>query len=128
MPIRKKHSYRVGKLGTSLAILLLAVASRVDVLLETVVTFDETNGYLPQGGLTADASGNLYGTLSYGGWHNLGTIFKIATDGKCVILTTIDGANGSHPNGRLILGKDGNFYGTTLQGGDSGSGSVFQMT
>jgi hypothetical protein len=34
-------------------VLLLAVASNADVLMETAVTFDETNGYIPEDGLAA---------------------------------------------------------------------------
>ena len=69
----------------------------------------------------------MYGTLSYGGWFDLGTVYRMGSDGKCVILTTFDGQNGGHPDS-LILGRDGSFYGTTLEGGITGNGSVFKMT
>jgi uncharacterized repeat protein (TIGR03803 family) len=95
--------------------------------LTALVSFDGTNGYLPQGGLVQDDQGNFYGTLSYGGWFDDGTVYRVSMDGTCVILVTFDGNNGSHPVG-LIRGADGNFYGTTLEGGPEGSGSVFRMT
>jgi uncharacterized repeat protein (TIGR03803 family) len=109
------------------AILLQVPSAHADITLTTLVTFDGTNGYLPQSDLVQGKDGNFYGTLSYGGWHDLGTLFRMSPDGKCVILVTFDGENGSHPDS-LIQGKDGNFYGTTLQGGPSGDGSVFKMT
>ncbi|MGO8929612.1 MAG: choice-of-anchor tandem repeat GloVer-containing protein [Limisphaerales bacterium] len=92
-----------------------------------MVHFDGTNGYIPGSSLVQGRDGNFYGALSYGGWFDLGTAYRMSPDGKCVILTTFDGENGGHPSS-LLLGEDGNFYGTTLQGGPSGDGSVFRMT
>ncbi len=100
---------------------------RAEVTLTTLVTFDGTNGYLPEAGLMQGKDGNFYGTLGYGGWYDLGVVYRMTPNGKCIILVTFDGENGSHPDG-LIQGKDGNFYGTTLQGGPVGNGSIFKMT
>jgi uncharacterized repeat protein (TIGR03803 family) len=36
------------------------------------------DGVYPDGGVISDAEGNLYGTTSYGGAHNGGTVFEIA--------------------------------------------------
>jgi uncharacterized repeat protein (TIGR03803 family) len=44
------------------------------------------SGTLPLAGLTQDRAGNLYGTTSSGGVNDIGTIFKIATNG---VLTTL---------------------------------------
>jgi uncharacterized repeat protein (TIGR03803 family) len=121
-------NYRVPTLAHGLvAILLYAATAKAELMLTTVVHFDGTNGYLPQAGLVESRDGSLYGTLSYGGWFDLGTVFRITPDCRCEILTTFDGENGGHPSS-LILGKDGNFYGTTLQGGPTGDGAVFRMT
>ena len=109
------------------AVLLCALTAGAEVTLTTLVNFDGTNGYIPGSSLVQGRDGNFYGALSYGGWFDLGTVYRMAPDGKCVILTTFDGQNGGHPSS-LILGKEGNFYGTTLQGGISGNGSVFRMT
>jgi uncharacterized repeat protein (TIGR03803 family) len=38
---------------------------------------DEGDGYWPYAGLIFDAAGNLYGTTQEGGFHGLGTVFKI---------------------------------------------------
>ena len=37
----------------------------------------QTNGWFPLAGLIFDAAGNLYGTTTYGGANNGGTVFKI---------------------------------------------------
>jgi uncharacterized repeat protein (TIGR03803 family) len=37
-----------------------------------------TDGYDPMAGLIQDAAGNLYGTTSLGGAHNLGIVFRLA--------------------------------------------------
>jgi len=103
-------------------LLFFAPPVRAEVTLTTMVSFDGTNGYLPQAGLVQGRDGNFYGTLSYGGWHDLGTLFRMAPNGACVILVTFDGENGSHPNS-LLQGKDGIFYGTTLAGGPEGQWS-----
>jgi uncharacterized repeat protein (TIGR03803 family) len=106
---------------------LFAPCVRAEVTLTTLVTFDGTNGYLPEAGLVQAKDGNFYGTLAYGGWYDDGLIYRMTPNGKCIILVTFDGENGSHPDG-LIQGKEGNFYGATLQGGPAGNGSVFKMT
>jgi uncharacterized repeat protein (TIGR03803 family) len=115
------------RLGAIIGIVsLLAPHGRAEIALTTLVTFDRTNGCIPQTGLVLGKDGNLYGTLSYGGWYDAGIVFRMAPDGKCVILVTFGDGNGAHPD-CLIQGKDGNFYGTTLQGGPDGSGSIFKM-
>ena len=50
---------------------------------ETVLHFftGGGDGALPQGGLIADSSGNLYGTTNGGGASGLGTVFKLSGTG-----------------------------------------------
>ena len=72
--------------------------------------------------------GNFYGTTSFGGTNNWGTVFKISTNGALSSLHSFDYDYGSPiPYAGLVQGGDGNFYGTT--GGDSPLvGNVFRLT
>jgi uncharacterized repeat protein (TIGR03803 family) len=98
----------------------------------TLVNFDGTNGANPQAALVQGIDGSLYGTLSDGGDHAHGTVFKLGAGGKlttlysfCAQANCVDGAN---PYGSLVLATDGNFYGTTLTGGEQNFGTVFKVT
>ncbi len=49
--------------------------------ISTIALFDNTNGSLPFGGLTADSSGDLYGTTNEGGSGGDGTVFELTGTG-----------------------------------------------
>jgi uncharacterized repeat protein (TIGR03803 family) len=71
----------------------------------------------------------FYGTTSYGGEFDLGTVFKMTPEGIVTVLHSFSGGDdGSHPNCGLIQASDGNFYGTTYTGGSANWGTVFRMT
>jgi uncharacterized repeat protein (TIGR03803 family) len=74
-------------------------------------------------------SGNLlYGVAYSGGANNLGTIYKINTDGTGFTrLADFDGlTHGSHPRGSLTI--SGNIlYGMTSAGGTKGTGVIFKI-
>jgi uncharacterized repeat protein (TIGR03803 family) len=97
--------------------------------LQVVHSFDETTGAFPQGKLLLASDGNLYGTTFSGGTDNLGTIFRITTEGVLTSIASFNGTNGSAPLAGLVQAKDGLFYGTASGGGtnDSGSGTLFKM-
>ena len=46
-------------------------------LLMTLATFTDANGEEPDGGLTINSAGDLFGTAYYGGAHNDGTVFEL---------------------------------------------------
>ncbi|MBV9991275.1 MAG: hypothetical protein JOZ72_08265 [Alphaproteobacteria bacterium] len=73
------------------------------------------DGAYPNGGLIADADGNLYGvTQRGGGAFNMGEVFKRAPDGTMTVLHAFKGGSeGMYPIGRLLRDKHGNLYGTT---------------
>jgi uncharacterized repeat protein (TIGR03803 family) len=104
-------------------------------VLSTLATFNGTNGGYPNGGLIADANGNLYGTTAYGGANGNGTVFEVANDVNHTLstLVTFNGANGASPRAGLIADASGNLYGTTSLGGDLtlnvgyGLGTVFEV-
>jgi len=87
----------------------------------TTYTPDEGNTF--RGGLTADASGNLWGVVAGGGTKNGGGIYRITLAGTYE--WRIGFTEASYPIGKLLLGADGLLYGTTYGGGKFGSGSIF---
>jgi uncharacterized repeat protein (TIGR03803 family) len=93
------------------------------------------DGGSPAAPLVFDAAGNLYGTTSYGGAHDRGTVFKLtrSQDGSwtesvlynfCSLTNCTDG---SVPSSGLTFDKAGNLYGETY-GGGIGAGTVFELT
>jgi|GEM_PF-763418 len=95
----------------------------------TLVDFCGTNGANPcEDGLVEASDGNLYGTTSQGGTSNLGTVFRITTNGAFIKLVDFNVSNGANPYAGLMQASDGNLYGTTFYGGTNDYGTVFQMT
>ena len=90
------------------------------------------DGSTPSAGLILDAAGDLYGTTSYGGPDNLGTVFKLTpkADGDWTekVLYSFNQTGGSYPEAGLILDAAGDLYGTTYQGGTHGQGTAFELT
>jgi len=100
-------------------------SSKITVL----ASFAGPNGDDPLGGLVSDTYGNLYGTTSYGGAFDDGTVFMLKKDGLSFsTLATFDGRNGVRPAGSLTIDASGNLYGTTTDGpGGMFEGSVFEI-
>ena len=82
------------------------------------------------GRLIFDKKGNLYGTTTYGGANNRGTVFEMtATGAEQVLYSFRDGpGDGATPYGGLVFDNAGNLYGTTSQGGTYSKGTVFELT
>ncbi len=84
-------------------------------------------GQNPFAGVVRDAAGNFYGTTSYGGAFNMGTVFEVDRTGKQTVLHSFTGG----PDGGLPfagLAPDGeDLYGTTESGGSFGNGTVFKV-
>jgi len=91
----------------------------------TLFVFTGTDGEWPGGGLTFDASRNLYGTTGWGG--DGGNVFELTPNGNgswtesVLYVFTFDGINGWYPSGgSLVFDAAGNIYGTAAFGGKSG--------
>jgi uncharacterized repeat protein (TIGR03803 family) len=95
--------------------------------LNTLVSFNTTNGVTPRAALIQGADGNFYGTTLLGGTYDTGTVFSMTTNGTLTTLVSLDGFN-AYPYGALAQGADGNLYGTTEYGGTYDYGTVFRMT
>jgi uncharacterized repeat protein (TIGR03803 family) len=97
--------------------------------LNTLHSFDSTDGATPYAGLVQGTDGNFYGTTEYGGAYGYGTVFQITPSGTLTTLHTFGYYDGGNPMGLLVQGTDGNFYGTASTGGSFGNyGTVFQIT
>jgi len=102
--------------------------------LSTLVTFTNDNGANPEGGLVADASGNLYGTTRDGGLiddespYGEGTLYEVAAGTQTFsTLANFNGSTGTNPTAGLTLDAAGNLYGTTTAGGIYDDGTVFEV-
>lgn len=90
-------------------------------------SFSGANGRTPRGTLLQAADGDFYGTTQSGGASNLGTIYRITSDGALTTVLSFNGSNGGYPMAGLADGRDGYFYGTAAAGGASGAGTVFRI-
>lgn len=89
-----------------------------------------SDGACPYAGLVLDDARNLYGTTSCYGASDMGTVFKVKTDGTsfAVLHRFAGGASdGASPSGPLVLDGAGNLYGTTYGGGASANGAAFAL-
>jgi uncharacterized repeat protein (TIGR03803 family) len=84
----------------------------------TVISFAETNGALPLGGLIRASDGAFYGTTERGGNWNMGTVFKVTTNGVLTTLVSFGNGHfwGAWPSSGLVQGSDGFLYGTMSSG------------
>lgn len=91
------------------------------------------------GGLTLDATGNLYGPTIAGRTGDAGTIFKLTPTAsgewteEILFTFPLGGARGNSPYGKPVFDGAGNLYGTTAYGGTYGTqagsigGTVFEL-
>ncbi len=98
--------------------------------INTLASFNGTNGESPSDALIMDSSGNLYGTAAGGGASGYGTVFELA-HGSGTITTLASFVpltrDGDRPLAGLIMDGSGNLYGTTSLGGLYGAGTVFEL-
>jgi uncharacterized repeat protein (TIGR03803 family) len=87
------------------------------------------DGAAPSAALIRATDGNFYGTTSFGGTSNAGTVFRMTPAGTVTVLHAFAGypTDGAYPHAALLQATDGNFYGTTSSGGAAGEGTVFRM-
>jgi uncharacterized repeat protein (TIGR03803 family) len=82
------------------------------------------DGGSPGGAMVQGADGSFYGTTTYGGSNNVGTVFKITPTSKLTTLYSFTsiGLPSASAEG-LVQGSDGNFYGATFS-----DETVFRIT
>jgi len=101
------------------------------------------DGGYPQGGVTVDAAGNIYGTTTNGGANSgsnvhAGMVWEVTSSGTYLDLhdfggtiTNADGTSGpdgTNPRSGVTIDSSGNLYGVTYQGGPNSAGIVWKLT
>ena len=98
---------------------------------ETVLhSFSGADGKNPEGSLTKDSAGNLYGTTMLGGTsaRGIGVVFELDSAGNETVLYSFNKlTNGDQPFAGLVRDAAGNLYGTTVFGGAFNLGTVFKI-
>jgi uncharacterized repeat protein (TIGR03803 family) len=121
----------------SAAVVWVAAAGpgRAELALQTLYEFfpSATSGTHPTCRLVEGDNGSFYGTTSYGGSSNVGTIFRFTSSGSLTTVFSFSNTNGSYPYGGLALGDDRSFNGVTVHGGTNSFtgdqyGTVFKIT
>lgn len=65
---------------------------------------DGTNPFAP---LAEGADLTFYGSATFGGASNVGTVFRITAEGAFITLQSFNGANGDSPYGALLRTVNG---------------------
>jgi uncharacterized repeat protein (TIGR03803 family) len=109
-------------------------------VLTPIYTFIGPDGANPQARVIIGPDGTLYGTTTYGGDYDEGTVFNLkppSTVCKTVlcpwtetVLHSFQGnTDGKEPTfGDLLFDTAGNIYGTTPYGGQGNRGTVYKLT
>lgn len=84
-----------------------------------------------------DKSGNLYGTLAWGGnegdgGDGYGVVFQLSRLAgvwtENVLYRFLGGTDGANPVNGLVMDEAGNLYGKTMNGGTGGNGTIFEVS
>ena len=86
-------------------------------------------GAVPLGTLTLAYNGKLYGSTSWGGQHNNGTLFEFDYYRKTIVkrFDFDEATTGKAPRSGLLQSSNGKLYGTTEQGGIHSQGVMFEF-
>jgi uncharacterized repeat protein (TIGR03803 family) len=88
-----------------------------------------SDGAYPEGGLIFDKAGNLYGTTTYYGPNDGGTVFMLSPNGGTWTSTVLYSfSRYEMPRATLVMDAAGNLYGTADRGGRDRGGTIFKLT
>ena len=86
------------------------------------------DGAYPDGTLTLDGLGSLYGVTYGGGSSKVGVLYQLAADGTLTVLHSFTGGgHAAHPGGALISDSVGGFYGYATAGGGHAAGTIYHL-
>jgi uncharacterized repeat protein (TIGR03803 family) len=106
---------------------LLEDRHMLTVTVETLHSFSDNDGQVPEAGLTLVGS-TFFGTTAQGGSGGGGTVYSMNTDGSNLqVLHSFSGSDGIMPTGDLTL-VGSTLFGTTVHGGNgNGDGTIFSI-
>ena len=118
----------LGSLVLGLSFSCVPALVSAQTTLDTLHRFSwETAPYTPRAPLLEASDGSLYGTTSYGGTFNLGTLFRLTRSGVLTVLHSFGDAGDGYYPGRLAKSGDGSLVGVTQSGGANSSGVAFRL-
>jgi uncharacterized repeat protein (TIGR03803 family) len=103
-------------------------------------SFNGTDGFEPQGDLTFDQAGNIYGTTLYGGATECnssgligcGTVYELTPSGggwtETVLYAPQDQGDGTEPVDGVVFDPSGNLYGAFQSNGPFNWGLIYQLS
>ena len=98
-------------------------------------SFSYGDGAFPQGSVTEDSSGNIYGTAGQGGTGGCGVAFRMRNNGTgYTVLHNFTCAPDGYFPGSVVIDAEGNMYGGSQAGGDvkdcplEGCGIIFKIS
>jgi len=87
------------------------------------------DGASPNGGVTTDQSGTLFGTVEQGGKYGAGAIYQLKGSSlKLLYSFCAKKKCPSAPRGELAIDAAGTLFGTTYTGANGAGGAVFALT
>lgn len=93
--------------------------------------FSGSNGSYPQGELTFDQAGNIYGTTADGGSAGLGLIYSLTPSNggwaQSILYQPQGNGDGAYPWNGVVFDQSGNLYGTFTDNGPHGYGAVYEL-
>lgn len=99
---------------------------------EVLHSFSGTDGSSPEGGLSFDSSGNLYGTTAYGGSDSYGVVFELSPVSSGWSESTLWNftglTDGAGPSFGVTIGAAGQLYGAVAENTFVGNGVIFELT
>jgi uncharacterized repeat protein (TIGR03803 family) len=120
------HIYGITKLGGSSYGSMFRYNISQDSII-SIYSFAPNNngslGYYPQSGIIQGNDGKLYGTTSYGGYANNGTLFKYNLS-----TNTYSYVNTPKIANTLTQASNGKIYTTLSYGGTNGNGSILEYS
>jgi uncharacterized repeat protein (TIGR03803 family) len=95
-------------------------------------SFAGSDGGVPQGDLTFDQSGNLYGGTHQGGSTGSGVVYELTPSGggwtESVLYNALNDGDGREAWGGVTFDTSGNIYGVFGSNGPYNVGAVYQLT